>query len=241
MKKQLIFSVVFVIIVVLLAALYMNTEEEEKVDTTITQITMPNHLSFYIENLSKIDTYKTKQETTMTVKIASKEIETVSDEGRPYIESVEGLVDDAVLDFMWEQSIQNDIAYTLLLAMAKVESDFIIDAVSNTGDSGILQINNNTGKWISEELGIDNIDYFNFEQNIEMGIFYLSHLRDYWRKQEASEEAMYELIITGYNAGLKGSQGFIQSNGWGKHPYFLKVDKWKQTYEQEMVELNEDQ
>lgn len=86
------------------------------------------------------------------------------------------------------------VPYALALAIAEVETHFDPDAVSGTGDYGLMQINTINHEWLSE-LGIDVMTY---EGNIEAGIYMISqHLNKYGEP---------ELALMAYNSGPTGAQ-----------------------------------
>src|SRR5690606_23287085 len=124
-------------------------------------------------------------------KVLIAEVEAV--EPRPYIEGIP--LDEEVLDYLYEQAVENDFSYELLLGLMKTESDFDVNAKSHTSDSGLLQLHRPTAKWIGEELEVDKINMFDPYMNIDFAIFYLNHVRDYWRQQDVSEEELYFLTV----------------------------------------------
>lgn len=86
------------------------------------------------------------------------------------------------------------VPYALALAIAEVETHFDPDAVSGTGDYGLMQINTINHEWLSE-LGFDVMTY---EGNIEAGIYIISqHLNKYGEP---------ELALMAYNSGPTGAK-----------------------------------
>lgn len=86
------------------------------------------------------------------------------------------------------------VPYALALAIAEVETHFDPDAVSGTGDYGLMQINTINHEWLSE-LGFDVMTY---EGNIGAGIYMISqHLNKYGEP---------ELALMAYNSGPTGAK-----------------------------------
>ena len=86
------------------------------------------------------------------------------------------------------------VPYALALAIAEVETHFDPDAVSGTGDYGLMQINSINHEWFSE-IGFDVMTY---DGNIEAGIYIISqHLNKYGKP---------ELALMAYNSGPTGAQ-----------------------------------
>jgi len=99
--------------------------------------------------------------------------------------------------YIEKYSSEYNIDPMLISAIINVESGFNIDAISNKGAMGLMQIMPNTGKWAAE-----NLDYPNFnsdmlrlpEINIQMGTWYLNQLNSEF-------EGDLNLILAAYNAG----------------------------------------
>jgi hypothetical protein len=89
---------------------------------------------------------------------------------------------------------QYSVPYALALAMAEVESHFDPDAVSSTGDYGLMQINTINHAWLLEK----GIDVKTYEGNIEAGIYIIS---GYLQTYEDTEKA-----LMAYNCGPTGAR-----------------------------------
>lgn len=147
---------------------------------------------------------------------------------------------DSVLDHMYTVGeVQNDIAYTLLVGMAIVESTCTVDAESRTQDAGLLQINAKNIKWLGELAGIENVDEFNPYHNIEMAVAYLNHSREYFDQFDMSEEQKFYYIVGSYNQGVTGIRRYAKYNNIYNHPYVNKVLEAKSMIEQDIAERNE--
>lgn len=105
-------------------------------------------------------------------------------------------------DVMQDCCDEYEVPYALALAMAEVESHFDPDAVSSTGDYGLMQINKINHEWL-REMGLDPLTYAG---NIEAGIYIISgHLKTY-------EDT--ELALMAYNSGPTGARKL-----WGAGTY----------------------
>lgn len=60
-------------------------------------------------------------------------------------------------DFTYSTADKYDIPAGLLFAIMDVESDFQIDAISETDDYGICQINKVNHNWLKDRLGLDDM------------------------------------------------------------------------------------
>lgn len=92
-----------------------------------------------------------------------------------------------------------EIAPTLMLALAEVESSMNPDAVSSGGDHGLMQINKINHEWLSEELGIT--DWYDVRQNTEAACYILNWLRDNYEECED-----VSCCLMAYNMGIKNAR-----------------------------------
>jgi len=131
-----------------------------------------------------------------------------------------------------DEANKYNISYELVLAIIKVESDFNHNAISNTNDYGIMQMNSSTFVWCSSQLGIENANPLDFETNIKCGIFYLDYIRDYWVKYGTPEEYLLMHLCHGYHRGIKGTLDSLE-NGTYDMEYVNKVLNYKYSLEME--------
>lgn len=66
--------------------------------------------------------------------------------------------------------------YEVILGMIRTESNFNANAISSTGDYGLMQINVCNHNWLKQELGI--VDIMDAKENIECGVYLISGLVD---------------------------------------------------------------
>lgn len=157
------------------------------------------------------------------------EEEVVEEIQRPHIKGID--LEDEILDYIWQVSIEKDLSYELILAFAKVESNFTANVRSKTSDSGMLQINIGTEKWISEQLGLEKYDLMDARTSIDFGVFYITYLRDQYRSRGLSEEDVFYYTVTAYNRGIKGANKYIQRHGMNVK-YTERIIYYKDLYEQ---------
>lgn len=109
---------------------------------------------------------------------------------------------------------EKDIPVSLVYSIMYVESRFDTNAVSDTQDGGLLQVNQNTARWIADELNYEEYDLHNPYTNIEFAIWYLDYLNQYWTNQGASEDEKAFLVPLSYHKGIQGSRDWIKEYGW---------------------------
>ncbi len=95
-----------------------------------------------------------------------------------------------------ENAERNNLDAELIFAVIKTESNFTVDAISNKGAKGLMQISDSTGKWGSEVLNISNYNaemLYDPEINISIGSWYLKLLIDQYKDVDTA--------LAAYNAG----------------------------------------
>lgn len=119
--------------------------------------------------------------------------------------------------YMWDYqqdiitySEKNNIDPFLVAAIIKNESNFKHKAVSGVGAVGLMQIMPETGRWIAEQMGLENYqdsDLYVTKTNIRMGCWYVGEL-----DHEFKHNMM--LLMIAYNAGRGQTRAWMQENGW---------------------------
>ena len=99
---------------------------------------------------------------------------------------------DELQRYIREQAERQDVPFEIALAVIERESSYQPDAVSDTGDFGLMQINICNHRWLYEELGIT--DVMDPEQNIEAGLYILG------QAFQKYEDMKPTIITTNYNA-----------------------------------------
>lgn len=85
-------------------------------------------------------------------------------------------------EYTFIQCIKYDVDPVLALAVMKTESGFNTDAVSETNDYGIMQINECNHKWLSDAFG--DINLLDAKDNIKCGVYMLSKIKYPTREQK---------------------------------------------------------
>ena len=116
-------------------------------------------------------------------------------------------MDEGLQEFTFYLSTAYDIDFPLVMALIKQESDFDAEAISGTGDYGLMQINEVNFDTITENLGIT--EFAEPHSNIKSGLFILRKL---FEKYEEPEK-----VLMAYNMGETGAsrlweQGIYESN-----------------------------
>lgn len=165
-----------------------------------------------------------------------------AEDQRPHIEGVP--LDEQLLDYIWNKSNEYDFAYTFVLAIIGVESDYgraTLNVNKNgTVDSGIAQINSNNVDWLSELAAIENVDVYNDYHSVDMMFELLRYERDFFRGLGYSEEDVFFLTCMAYNRGRGGTLNYIKKHGLVENRYVQKVLEHKERLENKIYNLGED-
>lgn len=108
-----------------------------------------------------------------------------------------------------QEAKENDLDPLLVLAIAKVESGFNPDAVSQVGAVGFMQLMPDTAKWLADRLGEPYYEtqLTEPEYNIHIGTEYLRFLLDYWQQD------IYKTVAS-YNAGQSKVAEWLNRGTW---------------------------
>jgi hypothetical protein len=120
---------------------------------------------------------------------------------------------------IYESSLQYNFNPLLLCAIIKVESDFMVDAVSDSYAYGLCQVRRFIAKELAENIGIkwDGAEktLFTPEKNIKIGTHYLALLKD--------DFGDIKLALTAYNFGPFKVQELISQQSEVPNGYTDKV------------------
>lgn len=109
---------------------------------------------------------------------------------------------------IYESALKYKFNPLLICALIKVESDFIVDSVSNSDAYGLCQVRSLTAYKIAPSMGIswDGAEktLFNPEKNIKIGVYYLSLLYNDFKD--------IKLALTANNYGPGKVQEFLSQN-----------------------------
>ncbi|TZE82332.1 lytic transglycosylase domain-containing protein [Calorimonas adulescens] len=128
------------------------------------------------------------------------------------------------MDIVERYAVEYGIDPYLVLAVIKAESNFNPEAKSSKGAIGLMQIQPDTGKWIAENLGIENYNedlLYNPEVNIRFGCWYINNLN--------SEFKDPVLVFAAYNAGRGNVQKWLNDKEYSDDGEKLKSIPFKET------------
>lgn len=133
----------------------------------------------------------------------------------------------AYKDYINEYSRKYNIDPFLVSAIINVESRYDKNAVSHKDARGLMQIGAKTGKWASEELGIE--DYhenmlFDPKSNIQIGTWYLNNLNSEFKNN-------LDLVLAAYNAGSGNVQKWRMDKNYSMDGEKLHKIPFKETEE----------
>ena len=107
-------------------------------------------------------------------------------------------------EFIYCLSYGYNIDFPLVMALIETESSFKVDAISETNDYGLMQINKVNHEWLTERLGVT--DFLDPYENIRSGIFIIRKLFEKYGNVEK--------VLMAYNLGETGAARL-----WGKGIY----------------------
>ena len=107
-------------------------------------------------------------------------------------------------------SEEYNVDKNLVFAIIKAESNFKNESISNKNAKGLMQIIDSTANELGQKLDIKEIDLFDEETNIKLGIYYISILLKYYNNQF--------IAVSAYNAGIGNvdkwiEEGIIEEDG----------------------------
>ena len=112
----------------------------------------------------------------------------------------------AILNKVKQYSKSENLSPHLVLAIIKTESNFNKNAVSNKGAVGLMQLTKSTANYIAKITNFNGeIDLFNEDTNLILGIKYLRYLSNKFSDKNA--------VICAYNAGETKVREWLDSSG----------------------------
>lgn len=131
--------------------------------------------------------------------------------------------------YIYPYPYQNEISFyskqygvesNFVLAVIKAESNFKKDATSRRGAMGLMQLMPSTAAWIGEQLDEPECttlaEFYEPERNIRYGVWYLSDLREEFKKNPV-------LMLAAYNAGRGNVHEWMNLYGWDMN--FKDIDE----------------
>ncbi len=131
----------------------------------------------------------------------------------------------AYKDIVELQAEENNIEYSLVLAVIKTESNFVVDAHSGKA-SGLMQLTDETAEWIANKMDIDTneINLMEPADNIRLGCFYLRYLIDYYNGNE-------DVALAAYNGGMGNVNKWLDDEKYSSDGKTLDYIPFKETRE----------
>lgn len=126
-------------------------------------------------------------------------------------------------EYTFIQCIKYDVDPVLALAVMKTESGFNADAVSETNDYGIMQINECNHKWLSDAFG--DINLLNAKDNIKCGVYMLSKIKYPTREQK----------LMAYNMGSVHAKALWEKGTYTTDYTEKVIDNMKYIQKKEMI------
>lgn len=120
-------------------------------------------------------------------------------------------------------SKEYNLDFYLVMAIIKTESSFRASAVSEKGAKGLMQITDNTAKYIAKELKESDFEIFSIDTNIKFGCYYLRYL---FNKFEVEETA-----LSAYNAGEGNVLSWLKNSKYSLDGKNLTTIPFKETNE----------
>lgn len=120
---------------------------------------------------------------------------------------------------------------SLVFAIIRTESNFCESAKSSKGALGIMQIMPSTASFVAEMLSLDRYNLLCANDNITLGVKYLSYLSGKFKFEEA--------VLAAYNAGEANARKWLNESGEGfkcdipfkeTQKYIKKVKRRKKLY-----------
>lgn len=129
-------------------------------------------------------------------------------------------------EYVFKYSDLYQVEDELIFSIIKAESNFYPYAKSKKGAKGLMQIIEKTWTWGCDEMDLDSIDYYNVDDNIKIGTWYMRKLLD--------EFGSDELAVLAYNAGSGNVREWI-NKGYLSDPDY---EKWKIPFEESKTYIN---
>ncbi len=127
----------------------------------------------------------------------------------------------AYADYIVKYAKENDLDSYLVMAVIKVESNFVPEAHSGFA-GGLMQLTEETAQWNAEELGIDyEYDYMDPETNIMFGCRYLRHLIDVYGNTDTA--------LAAYNGGMGNVSEWLGDSRYSDDGVTLKYIPFPET------------
>ncbi len=127
----------------------------------------------------------------------------------------------AYADYIVKYANENDIDPYLVMAVVKVESNFVPDAHSGFA-GGLMQLTEETAQWNADDLKItEDYDYMDPETNIKFGCHYLRHLINVYGNIDTA--------LAAYNGGMGNVNSWLENKEYSDDGVTLKYIPFVET------------
>ena len=126
----------------------------------------------------------------------------------------------AYSDIIVKYANQNDLDPFLVMAVIKVESNFVPEAHSGFA-GGLMQLTEETAEWNAREMGVTYDDYMDPETNIMLGCHYLRHLIDVY--------VNIDTALAAYNGGMGNVNSWLKDSRYSDDGVSLKYIPFTET------------
>lgn len=138
-------------------------------------------------------------------------------------------MDEGLQEFVFCLSQAYEMDFTFVMAIIQQESSFRADAISESNDYGLMQVNEKNHALITETLGVT--DFLEPYNNVRSGMFILRKL---FEKYETPEK-----VLMAYNLGESGAAR-LWENGIFEINYSKSVFQYQQKFNEEIERRKED-
>lgn len=126
----------------------------------------------------------------------------------------------AYSEYIVEYAVENDLDPYLVMAVIKVESNFVPEARSAYA-GGLMQLTEETAAWVAKKLEISDYDYMDPETNIKFGCYYLRHL--------INEYETVDTALAAYNGGMGNVSKWLEDSRYSDNGETLKYIPFPET------------
>ena len=126
----------------------------------------------------------------------------------------------AYSDLIVKYAHENDLDPFLVMAVIKVESNYVPEAQSNFA-GGLMQLTEETADWNAKDLGVQEYDYMEPETNIRFGCHYLRYLIDIYSNVDTA--------LAAYNGGMGNVDSWLKQKEYSDDGVSLKYIPFSET------------
>ena len=123
-------------------------------------------------------------------------------------------------EFITKYAAKNKLDPYLVMAVIKVESNFVPEARSQYA-AGLMQLTEETAEWNAKQMNLKDYDYLDPETNIRMGCHYLRHLIDKYDNIDTA--------LAAYNGGMGNVSKWLNDSRYSDDGVTLKYIPFAET------------